>query len=202
MKTISLILILFVFILSGCTKDALPVMDKDVLGNNENELTNSTMKDVMAKDVNDFVTIPIHAELYGKRDLSLPPTICTPEIYEIIQAGGGWIGGFASLVGKVDEAKSRYLRTSCEFNPETYIVTSYNSGKITAINGDYYNFNAVGYVDVLTMTFTGEVTITGGTGRFDEAGGTVQMVDGMVDESGNTNWTGIGYMTLKKGKRN
>lgn len=97
----------------------------------------------------------------------------------------GWISGNATHMGKVIMEKS----------PTTFIsaavtqmgVKTVSEGKITAANGDYYLFIATSY-SMPDKTFTGDVWMYGGTGKFEGMTGSVVMTGQMPC------WTGEGTM--------
>jgi hypothetical protein len=55
---------------------------------------------------------------------------------------------------------------------------------ITAANGDTLNATASGTIDLLTGTFTETITISGGTGRFTNAQGTLTGTGALLDPTG------------------
>jgi hypothetical protein len=70
-------------------------------------------------------------------------------------------------------------------------VKTISEGKITAANGDYYLFSATSY-SLPDKSFTGEVFMNNGTGRFEGMTGKVIMTG-----SGSC-WTAEGTMSYKK----
>ena len=130
-------------------------------------------------------------------NMELPPVACTPDNFPVL-AGGGWIDGYGSLLGNVNEELSSYESISCEFDPSTLSVTGFGQGQMVGANGDMYFIDIVESLDLTTMNFTGDVYLTGGTGKFEDAEGHFDMVNGVVYADGSMSWEGYGEYILKK----
>jgi len=120
------------------------------------------------------------------------------------------ISGHATHMGEINTELSYSITTRCDyidndpdgFSPNDEIWME-SHGRITVANGDSYAFihstplvaklNLL-YSGVLILPYTGEVTMSDGTGRFEGATGKVMMV-GQTDLVAKTNcWTADGFM--------
>lgn len=100
----------------------------------------------------------------------------------------GWISGFATHMGEVIMKDSPTTFISAELTEMG--VKTVSKGKITAANGDYYQFVATSY-SMADQMFNGNVWMYGGTGKFKGMTGTVVMTGQMPC------WTGIGTMVYE-----
>lgn len=187
MKTIKLLLIILSLILTGCSDNLFENMPFE-------EPSAEYKKAVKEK----AVTIKVHARLSASANFELPPVVCNPEQYNVMLAGGGWIDGYATLLGNVNRDSSTFIRTNCALGPGPSQLTSYGKCQMMGSNGDKYFIDVVEVADMATMTFTGYVDITDGTGKFKGATGHIEMINGTFDELGNARWTGYGEIILKK----
>ena len=145
-----------------------------------------------------YVTIKIHARLSSTVNYAVPMISCVPEIAEVAVAGAGWIDGHSSLLGNVNQEESTYIITNCEFDPSTMTVSAFGTSQMVGANGDMYYLDVVEFIDLTTMNFTGYVDLTGGTGKFKDATGHVEMINGLVNDDGSGSWEGYGEIILKK----
>jgi len=88
----------------------------------------------------------------------------------------GWLSGHATHSGKLQMMESPMTAVSANFDFEKMLVVWVTTGKNTAANGDYYYYDATSYSNPQDGSFTGEVVMRDGIGKFKGATGTVQMV--------------------------
>lgn len=125
----------------------------------------------------------------------------------------GKISGHATHMGQINSELSYGIITKCDYidnapsgispNDEIWME---NHGRITAANGDSYAFihstPIVVKLDLFLsgnpiLPFSGEVTMSDGTGRFEGATGTVIMV-GQTDMTAGTNcWKADGFLEFE-----
>ncbi len=105
----------------------------------------------------------------------------------------GWISGFATHMGEVIMQESTVTFLTATFVPGTGVVST-STGKITAANGDYYLFNETTVTNP-DNTFSGNVWMYGGIGKFEGMTGSVMMT-GQVTDHGPC-WTGVGTMVYE-----
>ena len=177
MKTLIYLFLVAMLLFAGCAKD-------EMFDQKSNNLELKKAK----------VPIPMKADFCMTPDLNVPPVHIEglpwdkPEYY---LPGGGWISGHATHMGEIIMEKSTQKITSAKFVPGVGVV-SYSEGIITAANGDYYSFKAIMYSNPQNKTFTGTVEMFGGTGKFEGATGTVEMI------GSNLCWTAEGFMEFDK----
>lgn len=180
-----------VFFLTGCTKDIL---------NDEN----ADLK--KAK-----VPIPIKAWFCSTSDFTLPPVHVTgtPFIHPVTGEtlipdtylpGGGNISGHSTHTGELIPAESyvKLLSASLVMSPDGPFVMAEYAGKTTASNGDYFLFSDILKISLPGLTFSGEVTMFGGTGKFLGATGNVTMSGQSDPVTMQSCWTGEGTMVYEK----
>ena len=105
----------------------------------------------------------------------------------------GWISGFATHMGEVIMQERTVTFISAAFVPGTGVVST-SAGRITAANGDYYLFTET-TTTLPNGTFTGNVWMYGGTGKFLGMTGPVVMTGQKTDQG--PCWTGIGTMNYE-----
>ena len=120
-------------------------------------------------------------------DPSIPPMQCTGDLPGLFLPDH-FLSGSAIHLGTFIAQESTLHHASCNLSFATMQLTASVSGQITPGNGDriYYNGNDV--IDVTNLltgqgntgSIQGTWTITGGTGRFDEASGTI-TINGLVN---------------------
>lgn len=113
------------------------------------------------------VTIISHFDLASGYDI-----IPAPE-YEVIVCTKGWFSGHTSHGGIFDELNSEWEQTSASFDFGTMTLTQYTTGVITMANGESVDYTSVSTFDAVRHAGTSVATITGGTGRYENAEGTI-----------------------------
>jgi hypothetical protein len=174
MKTLIYLFAIVMLIFAGCAKD-------EMFDENSNNLELKKAK----------VPIPMKAEFCMTPNLEagfiliqgLDPA--NPGSYLPKE---GWISGNATRMGKVIMEKSPTTFISAELTQMG--VKTVSAGKITAANGDSYLFEATSY-SMPDQSFTGDVWMYGGTGKFKGMTGSVVMTGQAPC------WTGIGTMTYE-----
>lgn len=125
------------------------------------------------------VPVSMKADFCMTPNAELPPVLIAgldPSKKESYLPGGGWLSGTSTHTGILQTANSTMTMISAEFDFNTYKVVWVSTGKNTAANGDYYFYDATAYSNPADGTFTGEVKMRDGVGKFAGATGTVQMV--------------------------
>jgi hypothetical protein len=123
----------------------------------------------------------IHSSL--NLDPSLPPMECTGDLPGLFLPDH-FLHGNTIHLGEWNWQQSSLHHASCNLSFATMQLTTSVSGQIAAANGDliYYSGNDV--IDVTNLlstppgptgSITGTWTITGGTGRFEEAAGSITI---------------------------
>lgn len=123
------------------------------------------------------------------------------------------ISGHATHMGEINTELSYNITTSCVYKNQGTLdikddeIWMESHGRITVANGDSYAFTHstplvaklnLFYSGVLILPYTGEVTMSDGTGRFEGATGKVMMV-GQTDLVAKTNcWKAEGTMTYAR----
>ena len=120
-------------------------------------------------------------------DPSIPPMECTGDLPGLFLPDH-FLHGNAIHLGELNSQQSTLHHQSCNLSFATMQLTASVSGQIAAANGDliYYSGNDV--IDVTNLltgqgttgSIQGTWTITGGTGRFDEASGSF-TISGIVN---------------------
>jgi len=175
------IISLAVTLFTACSKDSAdinPGTTDNVTSNNEKSL----------------VTRPFSASINAVADTdpSIPPTACSGDLPGFA-APDFILSGTAAHMGQLDIQNSRLHHNDCNLSFSTAQLTTNVSGQLAAANGDliYYNGDdIVNVINLLTQAgttgeITGTWTITGGTGRFENATGSF-TIDGIVDLVGNS----------------
>ena len=147
MKTLNILFLLLAVIFSGFSKDS-----------------ESTKAGVTVPTRFDGVIIQNFSSL----------TVCTPtgEPYpKIAHARTGWLSGNQTHGGRLITEQSTWTIVSCSTDFTTGINTSYVEGVNTVANGDSYFYTAVMQVDGNTGHVILNITIDGGTGRYEGASG-------------------------------
>ena len=146
--------------------------------------------------VEDGVKKPAKGEMFGIARFDLPPSLCVPNFP---MAGGMYMGGWGTGTEEIQTMKSPWFNDGCDFNPQTMILKQWGHGTVTIENGDYYYITGTVIANMTNMTFTGDVIINDGTGRFEGCYGEVKMYDGWVDMTTFTNhWKYDGWVIYKK----
>ena len=125
-----------------------------------------------------------HANLTGTADFTSTPTICS------IEAGIGVfdyaISGNATHLGNLIASASILHHETCSISG--LLLTTTVSGDLVASNGDLISYTGEDIIDITNFALnsgpngpiTGTWTITGGTGRFEDASGSF-TISGLVD---------------------
>lgn len=141
------------------------------------------------------VTRPLKVHFAATPNTALPAVQCLPEQYgQVYLPGGGWISGNATHVGLVDSAHSAYVLQSCAFGPSQGEVTTVYAGTITAANGDAYYYTGNIVTAFADGAMHGTILINGGTGRFINATGSLEITGYADFQTGAATWTGEGTM--------
>jgi hypothetical protein len=175
MKTLIYLFAIVMLIFAGCAKD-------EMFDENSNNLELKKAK----------VPIPMKAEFCMNPNMEagfiliegLDPA--NPQSYLPKE---GWISGHATHMGKIIMEESPTTFVYAAVTPMG--VKTISEGKITAANGDNYLFKATSY-SFPDKSFTGEVYMYNGTGKFEGMTGTVIMTG-----SGSC-WSAEGTMSYKK----
>ena len=128
---------------------------------------------------------PFHATLSGSLNFNSPPTACTGDApFALLDYH---VAGSATHMGQLN-ATSFLHHDDCNLSISQFLLTTGVSGELVAANGDKVYYSGDDAIDVfnyltgegLNGPITGDWTITGGTGRFTDASGTLEM-SGVVD---------------------
>jgi len=125
------------------------------------------------------------ANLSGALDVNSAPTACSGGPIALLDY---FISGNATHLGTINAALSTLHHDDCDLNLETMLLSANVSGQLVGANGDliYYTGNdVVNVFNFLTGSgpngpITGTWTITGGTGKFEDASGSF-TISGLVD---------------------
>lgn len=116
---------------------------------------------------------------------------------ELAISAGGAITGNATHVGLIQKDKSFWKVTNIDFDfvnvgseeePEFVPVSIIESieGEIHSANGDYYTYKGEAIISLIgEPLLSGEMRFTGGTGRFADVSGAIQL-DGTADFAAGT----------------
>jgi hypothetical protein len=178
MKKITIIA-LAVTLLAACSKDNMEINPDSTA---QNSSTSSVQKAL--------VTRAFSANISAVADPTSPPTSCSGVIP--FAAPDFILSGNAIHLGQLN-GLSRLHHVSCDVDVNTALLTTNVSGQIVAANGDVINYtgdDVVNIASLLTQTgttgaITGTWTITGGSGRFEGATGTL-TINGIVDLVGGS----------------
>lgn len=135
---------------------------------------------------------PMFVNFYGTPDITVPPVQCLPAEYGIILGGGFYIRGTATHVGQVIESESWSRLKYCNMGAGLSSVLTFQAGQITAANGDIMLFKSEDVTSLISGAMGGVVTIVGGTGRFTDATGTIEIKGRVNFTNGTIAWTGSG----------
>lgn len=184
MKKLMLVLAATLFLLA-CMKE----QSSDLLQQkNELNVSNALEKNM--------VTRPMYVNFYASPDMTVDPVQCMPSQLGTFFVGGGMkIYGTATHIGLVDADESFGRVTQCMFGPAAYQLSTRNEGQIAAANGDLMYFSSEDVTSVIDGSLTGVVTLTGGTGRFMNSSGYVNIKGTVNFQTGAVQWTGAGTIT-------
>lgn len=149
--------------------------------------------DAMEKNM---ATRPMYVNFFATPDMAVDPIQCMPVQLGTFFLGGGMkISGTATHIGLIDAAQSFGRIQQCLFGPAPYQLTTRNRGQIAAANGDLMYFSSEDVTNVIDGSFEGVVTLTGGTGRFMNSSGYVNIKGTVNFQTGSVQWTGSGTIT-------
>ncbi len=177
MKKVTIIT-LAVTLLAACSKDSIEVNPGSSAQNNSTPNSEKT-----------FVTRSFNATINAVADTdpSIPPTPCSQVVP--IAAPDFLLSGSGIHIGQIDAEFSRLHHSLCDLNTTTALLSTSVEGQLAAANGDLIFYEGDDVVNVAALftpgggttgTITGTWTITGGTGRFEGATGSL-TINGVVD---------------------
>ncbi len=181
MKKVLFVFTVILVSLIGCNKDI--VNDENVL---------------LKKRSGETITVPARCVFTTIPDFSLGYTLCSPPEMEVGILSGGFMEGNISHGGKLISALSNYRVIDCDFNYTELRASENIEGIHTAANGDQYSYIGTIQLDITNGILSGEVIVTGGTGRY-EGSTAFLTIAGIHDLSTNiASMTGEGYWTFRK----
>lgn len=129
---------------------------------------------------------PFNADVSGSLDLTSAPTACTGDLPLALL--DYTLSGNATHLGNMDADLSILHHDDCDLSFATMLLTTSVSGQLAAADGDLVYYTGDDVINVFNLLtgsgpngpITGTWTITGGTGRFEGATGTLTL-DGLVD---------------------
>ena len=172
MRTLKILLVLFAVIFSGFSKDSMSSKAK--------------------------VTVPFKFDGVIITNPS-ENTVCTPvgaPYPYIAHSRNGWLQGNQSHGGRLITEQSTWTIFNCHTDFGTKINTSYIEGENTVANRDSYSYCCTMFTNIATGEVILNITVTGGTGRFEDATGQATL-SGFHTESGIP-ISGWGSLTIPK----
>jgi hypothetical protein len=136
----------------------------------------------------DVKTVPIKVDFISSVNPASPALTCTlPGAPFAIANSGYFLRGTVTHLGRIDSIKSKGQDGFCNLSPALLLSTK-TSGQIVAANGDKINYAGDDVIDLnnvvvnggTTASITGVWRITGGTGKFTNAAGSIN-INGTVD---------------------
>ena len=124
---------------------------------------------------------------------------CVPVESGVLLVQSGWVSGHENIFGKIDSENSTYDKEFCEFGltpdgPEVYNITNVI---LQRMNGEQMFVKNYMWINLINGEISGYSDVMGGTGRFEGASGSADMLNGTVDLiTGIGNWEEDGYITL------
>ena len=186
MKCLGLVAIVFLLVMAGCNLS--DPANEFFAGN---EFKNGEIEKTVTVKVNGMETI------HGQPELGT--IVIVPGLIEVSQFG--YMTGFNTIIGKIVPEESTYEIVDWGFamtdkGPEVYTKAV---GKVTGNRGDSKFYEGHLWTYPAMDTSEGYVNITGGTGRFDGASGTLDLLDIVRDPVNNsTSWKVSGGITMVK----
>ena len=119
-------------------------------------------------------------------EAGVPPTACSGDLPGLALLDYS-VSGQATHLGNLGSSSNLH-HESCNVNGAELELTTSISGQLVAANGDKIYYTADDVIDVTNFVFqnglpgtiTGDWTITGGTGKFEDASGSFE-INGLVD---------------------
>jgi hypothetical protein len=127
------------------------------------------------------------------------PTITCSEEPEVIMSGGGWVSGQENIFGKIVLEKSTYEKEYCELNMTAEGPVLYTRVNVQLENTHHEKHFVINhhFINLATGDSWGHSELIGGTGRFEGATGTTEMLNVIVDPvTGIGTWDEEGEITL------
>ncbi len=129
---------------------------------------------------------PFHANLSGALNPNSAPTACSGDLPLALLDYA--ISGNATHLGKLNTNLSILHHDDCDLSFATMLLSTGVSGQLAAANGDLVYYTGEDVINVFNLLtgsgstgpITGTWSITGGTGRFEEATGSI-TIEGIVD---------------------
>jgi hypothetical protein len=191
MKKIKIIA-LAITLLTACTKEN----NEITTGPAEQTVTTTSMSKQRP-------TRPFSINVYTMIDTdpSISPTPCTGDLPGLANPGH-FIHGTGSHIGNLDPS-SRLQDVTCDLNATTALLTTSIAGQFAAANGDLIYFTGDDVINVYNLLYssgtsgeiTGTWTITGGTGRFTGATGSLEITGYVSFITFTLSFTGDGTIT-------
>ena len=132
-------------------------------------------------------TRPFNATLQSSVNPGNPLTACSGDIPGFA-IPDHYLAGQATHLGLLDAGLSTLHHDDCDLSLATFTLMTGVSGQLSAANGDLVYYTGDDVIDVsgllagtgTTGAIEGTWTITGGTGRFEDASGSF-TINGLVD---------------------
>lgn len=121
---------------------------------------------------------------------------CLPVEYGIAHSRFGFLQGHQTHGGELITEQSTWEIISCSTDLATGINTSQCVGVNTVSNRDTYNYYATMLINIVTQDVTMNVTVSGGTGRFEGVTGEATFSGKFVGHT--IPCTGEGFMSFPK----
>lgn len=145
-----------------------------------------------------FVKKPLKVNFYAIPDFTQGFVACMPAEFGVKVAKKLNVGGTATHFGQLQMANSFIEHNMCYLGPQQFQLTALSTGVIVAANGDFATFVSKTITNVWDMNFTGSVTMTGGTGRFEGCSGEVLMTGSQDMTTMKVTWIADGFIMMKK----
>jgi hypothetical protein len=138
---------------------------------------------IFASCQKDVKTLSIKVDLISSVNPTSPTLTCTlPGAPFAIANSGYFLRGTVTHLGRIDSVKSKGQDGFCNLSP-ALLLTTKTSGQIVAANGDKINYAGDDVIDLnnvvinggTTASITGVWRITGGTGKFASAAGSINI---------------------------